>query len=117
MATLSTVCDLNTLDIDKKQLSYERILANDDKFLDRMRTMMKDYAQACAQSKITPSQKHAYKEKFENLRANLYDPVLKEYSFDFMEKLYLQECLAEKIIITLYLTYRVRFYGKMEPQT
>jgi len=70
---------------------------NDDQILNDMRSIMKTYVNGQVQNKVTKTMKENHQSEFENLRKKLQDPMLKEYSsFEFMEKLYLQEYLVGK---------------------
>ena len=96
MKEVSAAYDLDMLETNQEVLSSQAE-NNDDRLLDEMRAIMKDYVGHCVQNKITDSLKQDYKTKFEELRGNLRDPMLKDYSsFEFMEKLYMQEYLIEE---------------------
>lgn len=70
-----------------------RIIVNDDILLDEMRDIIKRYVAEYQASSLTPISRQHWRGEFEKLRDQLADPLLKEYSsFEFMEKLYLQEC-------------------------
>ncbi|OGT22522.1 MAG: hypothetical protein A3C55_02195 [Gammaproteobacteria bacterium RIFCSPHIGHO2_02_FULL_42_13] len=96
MKEVSAAYDLNML--ETSQDAFSGLVENkDDNLLDEMRSIMKDYVGLCVQNKMTDSLKQEYKNRFEDLRSKLRDPMLKDYSsFEFMEKLYMQEYLIEE---------------------
>ncbi len=62
-----------------------------------MRSIMQNYITLSAQNKIGNENKTIIKNRFEELRDQLHDETLKEYSsFEFMEKLYEQEYLVNQ---------------------
>jgi len=69
----------------------------DDRILDQMRTVVKEYVAAYVAQLTDEVKRMAYKKQFDDLRQRLRDSVLREYSsFEFIEKLYLQEYLMNK---------------------
>lgn len=69
---------------------------HDNQLLDKMRSVVKDYVGLSLQNKATEQVKKSYKESFDALHGKLKDSILKEYSsFDFMEKLCMQEHLVD----------------------
>lgn len=73
-----------------------QVVVNDDVLLDEMRDIMKHYIAEYREKRLTAANRQHLRREFEKLRDQLADPLLKEYSsFEFMEKLYLQECSLE----------------------
>lgn len=82
--------DMSTLDNSIDMLHQAEL--NDDQYLEQMRGIMKAYVMAYKADRLTPVFKQESQHEFEALRRQLSDPMLKEYSsFEFMEKLYMQE--------------------------
>lgn len=73
-----------------------QVIVNDDVLLDEMRDIMKRYVADYQENRLTGAKQQHLRREFEKLRDQLADLLLKEYSsFEFMEKLYLQECSLE----------------------
>ena len=68
----------------------------DDECLEEMRNIVKGYLRSELEDKVTNTNKEELHRQFDKLRSQLEDPLLKEYSsFEFMEKLYMQEYLVD----------------------
>lgn len=68
----------------------------DDRLLEEMRGLIKGYVQAYLVNSVGEAARVDCKGRFDQLRSQLHDIILKEYSsFEFMEKLYLQEYSAK----------------------
>lgn len=86
--------DLSSLDLQEES-SYEQDDIHDDHLLDKMRGLIRDYVQASLASLVGEAARAECKGHFDQLRSKLRDGVLREYSsFEFMEKLYIQEFSA-----------------------
>lgn len=84
--------DLNLSD------NMQAVLAesNDDRCLEQMREIIKSHVAECVSKASNTASRLSYKQQFEKLRDKVVNPFLKEYSsFEFMEKLYMQEHIAK----------------------
>lgn len=95
MKETSIAYDMSALQ-EAEGIIYDEFDRNDDRVLDKMRSMMRQYVQKCTETKeIKEEERVEYLDKFNQLRATLHDELLREYSsFEFMEKLYSQEYIT-----------------------
>jgi hypothetical protein len=90
-----TTGKLNSPEVDLNW-AHEIAATNDNHLLEKMRSLIQSYIDLRLTKKIDKSTLHECKNNFEGLRNKLRDPMLKEFSsFNFMEKLYMQELSTE----------------------
>lgn len=95
MKETSIAYDISVLQ-EAEGIIYDEFDRNDDRLLDEMRMLMKEFVISSVKNKIIDGMKEQYMATFNGLRAKLHDELLREYSsFEFMEKLYTQEYSAE----------------------
>ena len=89
---------LSSFELQEESLfEFEQYDLHDDRLLEEMRGLIREYIQAYLADLAGEVERVACKTKFDQLRSQLKDIILREYSsFEFMEKLYLQEYLAKK---------------------